>query len=197
MSEDGLRPAGEGTWVVFAFWGQLACHKIWDRFYVIDHLSRAGAQASVAWWLDAPLPALGDAGEVVESFFCDSLEWKASMDWTRGFAEAFRERFGYDLLRYLSVVGEARTYPKGDVPSYAFADEGLTRAVRRGLLRGVRGRMGAGPVGFMSSRQATSSEPVSWSASLLAKTARAWISQNSIAATSMVATRGWGERGTG
>ena len=124
-------PAGQGTWMVFAFWGQPACHKIWDRYYVIDHLSRAGAEASVAWWRETLLPALGEAADVVESFFCDSLEWKVSMDWTRGFADAFQQRFGYDLRRYLPVVGEARTYPKSDVPGFCFADEELARAVRR------------------------------------------------------------------
>ena len=125
---------GTGPWAVFAFWGQPACHKVLDRFYVVDHLSRVGAEASIAWWEHELMPALGEQAVHLRSFFCDSLEYAVAMEWTRGFAEAFEARHGYSVLPYLPVVGEYGTYPKNDVAGYAFADESLTRAVRHDYL---------------------------------------------------------------
>ena len=125
---------GTGTWAIFAFWGQPACHKVLHRFYVVDHLSRAGAEASVAWWEHELLPALGEQADHLRSFFCDSLEYAVAMEWTRDFAKAFEGRHGYSVLPYLPVVGEYGTYPKNDVPGYTFADEALTRAVRHDYL---------------------------------------------------------------
>ena len=107
---------GTGSWAIFAFWGQPACHKVLDRFYVVDHLSRAGAEASVAWWEHELLPALGGQAAHLRSFFCDSLEYSVSMEWTRGFADTFEARHGYSVLAYLPVVGEPLTFPKNDVP---------------------------------------------------------------------------------
>lgn len=123
-----------GTWTVFAFWGQPACHKVLGRFFVVDHLSRAGAEASIAWWEHELLPALGDQAAHLHSFFCDSLEYEVAMEWTHDFAQAFQQRHGYSVLPYLPVVGEPLTFPKNDIPGYAFADEDLTRAVRRDYL---------------------------------------------------------------
>ncbi len=122
------------TWAIFAFYAQPACHKVLNQHFVIDHLSREGALASVAWWEHELLPALGDEAAYLRSFFCDSLEYRVSMEWTRDFAQAFERRHGYSLLPYLPVVGEPATYPKNDVPGYTFANGELTRAVRHDYL---------------------------------------------------------------
>jgi len=133
VSGDALSwaPEGDGTWAIFSFWGQPACQRVLGRHYVVDHLSRQGAQASISWWEDELLPALGDQAALLRSFFCDSLEYKVAMEWTRNLPEVFFDRHGYSILPYLPVVGEPHTYPRNDVCGYAFQDGLLTRAVRR------------------------------------------------------------------
>lgn len=136
---DGIidwRPAEEDCswWHIFAFWGQPACHKVLDRHFVIDHLSRTGAEASIAWWEHELLPALGDEARHLRSFFCDSLEYRVAMEWTRDFAEVFEERHGYSILPYLPAVGEPATYPQNDVPGYEFTEPGLTESLQHDYL---------------------------------------------------------------
>ena len=136
---DGIidwRPEGDGRdwWYILAFWEQPACHKVLDRYFVIDHLSRAGAEASVAWWEHELLPALGDEARYLRSFFCDSLEYRVAMEWTRDFAEVFEARHGYSIIPYLPAVGEPATYPKNDVPGFRFNETGLTERVRHDYL---------------------------------------------------------------
>ena len=112
-----LPQAADGcTWLIFAFYRQPAAQKTGaGKYYVIDHLGRAGAEACRAYWepllAEQPLPSM-------ESFFCDSLEYAVSLDWTPDFLEEFEERAGYSILPYLPMVGEKGTYPESDAPGY-------------------------------------------------------------------------------
>lgn len=132
QTPDGLRvdvslpPGGPGEWRLFAFWQQPAAQKVAERFYVIDHLSAAGARACANYWdtllAEQPLPAM-------THIFCDSLEHHVSLDWAHSFAEEFQKRRGYSILPYLPVIGAKGTYPISQPPGYHFADSALSDAV--------------------------------------------------------------------
>ena len=87
-----------------------AVHKInAGQTYVIDHHSAAGAHAVERYWDEVfaqrpPYPSL-------ESFFCDSLEYEVSLDWTLDCPQEFLKRRGYSILPYLPVIGLDRVFP--------------------------------------------------------------------------------------
>ena len=113
LSPDGkslcfdLPEASEGTtgqYRIFAFYEQPAVHKINSGMnYVIDHLGKAGVEACKAYW--DPIFEKYDYPSM-ESFFCDSLEYVVTLEWTPGFETFFEEKYGYDLRPFLPVVGE-------------------------------------------------------------------------------------------
>ena len=113
-----LPEAAKGcVWLVFAFYEQPAAQKTAeDLYYVIDHLSPAGAAACEAYW--APLLDELQGLPAMESIFCDSLEYNVALDWSRGFAEEFQRRRGYSILPYLPFIGYRGTYPESDAPGY-------------------------------------------------------------------------------
>ncbi len=106
----------EDRWTVFAFWSQPAVQKInGGHTFVVDHLSREGAQAVADYWE----PILSShAFDAMESLFCDSLEYDVATDWTPNLPEEFLRRRGYDLLPYLPFIGMVNTFPAGDVPAF-------------------------------------------------------------------------------
>ena len=74
--------------------------------YIVDHFSKAGAQASVKYWnehiLTDRLRVLLQKSEGY--IFEDSLELKLTQYWTADFMKEFRSRRGYDLTPYLLYV---------------------------------------------------------------------------------------------
>lgn len=122
-----------GDWVLFSFWEQPAGQKT-NGSYVIDHIGMAGAQAAVDYWENTLIPAISDDLSSCNSIFCDSLEYRVAMEWTRGFEKIFAEKKGYDITPYLPVIGQTGTYPETSVAGYAFTDSELTEKVRNDYL---------------------------------------------------------------
>ncbi len=122
-----------GNWKIFAFYVQPAVHKInAGQTYVVDHHSEAGAHAVERYWDDVftnrpPYPSL-------ESFFCDSLEYEVSLDWTLDCPQEFLKRRGYSILPYLPVIGLDRVFPQTDPPGYCFEDKKISDAINRDYL---------------------------------------------------------------
>lgn len=102
-----------GTWLLMSSWqrgtGQLSVvygNNNVSPGVVVDHFSRAGADAGIDYWNDhvltpqmrASLQAVG--GDIFE----DSLELDSNFHWTPGFLDEFEERRGYDLRPYLPVL---------------------------------------------------------------------------------------------
>lgn len=115
--------------IIFAFYTQPAVQKVMDRYYVIDHLSLKGAQACEKYWKESLYPIIQKYPGVCESIFCDSLEYKVSLEWTRGLEEIFKEKKGYDLLPYLPLIHLGKTYPKDDTPDFTFEDERISEMI--------------------------------------------------------------------
>ncbi|KAL4797547.1 hypothetical protein BDV19DRAFT_387350 [Aspergillus venezuelensis] len=74
--------------------------------YIVDHLSVAGVEATVAYWNDHILTdelrlLLKTSGG---SLFEDSLELKMTQYWTPNFLQEFQKRRGYDLKPYILYV---------------------------------------------------------------------------------------------
>ncbi|MBP3870093.1 MAG: hypothetical protein J6E46_03870 [Faecalicoccus sp.] len=120
----------EDSYRIFAFYEQPACHKV-GNYYVIDHLSQKGAAICRNYWLSVIYPQIKEYDDVLEYIFCDSMEYKVSMEWTRGFEAIFKEKKGYDIRPYLTLISTLDTYPKNDPAGYCFEDDVFTRAVKR------------------------------------------------------------------
>lgn len=120
-------PKEGSTWAVFAFYRQPALHKInAGQHYVIDHLSREGARATEKYWETIFEKYSYDS---MESFFCDSLEYNVSLDWTPDFPEEFETRRGYSILPYLPFIGIENIYPPCDVPGYQLENPEISEMV--------------------------------------------------------------------
>lgn len=122
----------EGEWVLFAFYGQPAAQKTGGgRYYVTDHLSKAGSAACEAYWKEVfekyTFPSM-------ESVFCDSLEYEVSLDWTPELLEEFEKRRGYSLKPFLPFIGLTNLYPACDVPGYVLEDASLSEMVNHDYL---------------------------------------------------------------
>lgn len=125
-------PQSDHGWKIFAFYEQPAVQKIKrGGTYVIDHLSKAGIAACEKYW-DNVIPNL--SLDSMESFFCDSLEYDVTMEWTRGFAEEFESKRGYSVLPYLPVIGLANTYPLTDIPGYCFDKKEISDMINHDYL---------------------------------------------------------------
>ncbi len=122
---DYVFPETEGsTWRIFAFYQQPAIHKTnVGQNYVIDHLSEAGAKSCERYWEEVFSKYNYDS---MESFFCDSLEYKVSLDWTPALLEEFQKHRGYSLLPYLPFIGLSNIYPPCDFPGYRSDDPDIS-----------------------------------------------------------------------
>lgn len=110
----------DSVWKIFAFYQQPAIHKTnVGQNYVIDHLSEAGARSCERYWDEVFTKYNYDS---MESFFCDSLEYKAALDWTPDLLGEFQKRRGYSLLPYLPFIGLNNLYPACDIPGYKSDD---------------------------------------------------------------------------
>ncbi|PWN00284.1 MAG: hypothetical protein DBX37_02325 [Massilioclostridium sp.] len=116
-------------WVLFSFFEQPATQKT-SGYYVIDHIGQAGAQAAVDFWEQNLIPEIKDYLDVVDSIFCDSLEYNVAMEWTRGFEDIFYQQKGYDITPYLPIIGQTGTYPATNIAGYQFSDNKLTEQVK-------------------------------------------------------------------
>lgn len=122
----------ESTWCLFFFYRQPAAQRInAGQTIVVDHLSREGAEACEKYWDGIFADHQYDN---MESFFCDSLEYAVSMDWTPHFPEEFEKRRGYSILPYLPVVGASDLYPFPDIAGYHFHDRSLSDRINRDYL---------------------------------------------------------------
>ena len=115
---------------VFAFYSQPACQKV-TGYYVIDHFSEEGTKKCEEFWLNTLYPRIKEYDDVLENIFCDSLEYKVAGDWTIGFEMKFWNKFHYQILPYMCVIGTDLTYPKNDVPHYHFRDTTLEMMVNK------------------------------------------------------------------
>lgn len=114
--------------IVFAFYQQPACHKV-EGCYVIDHLSEKGVQACKEYWYKELYPYIKPYQDTLQSIFCDSLEYKVTLEWTREFDKIFEDKKGYDLKPYLPIIGTNKTYPKNEPTGYCFKNTVLNEAI--------------------------------------------------------------------
>ncbi len=132
LTLDYIFPETGGSWRIFAFYQQPAIHKTnVGQYYVIDHLSEKGAESCERYWDEIFSQYQYTA---MESFFCDSLEYKVSLDWTPGFPEEFQKRRGYSLLPYLPFIGLKNLYPPCDIPGYRLDDADISDLVNNDYL---------------------------------------------------------------
>ncbi|WP_116113990.1 glycosyl hydrolase [Amycolatopsis ruanii] len=105
--------APEGTWAIIAYWLRGSAQQpeagphTEPPAYVVDHFSRAGAQAVIDVWHSTILtPAIRRLlRETGGDLFEDSLEIETeATPWTPDHLAEFRRRAGYDLLPYLPVI---------------------------------------------------------------------------------------------
>ncbi len=121
----GIQEEREAAWKIFAFYSQPAAQKInSNQCYVVDHLSKEGAEASRKYWVKFFRENGGvESFPSLESFFCDSLEYQVALDWTPRLPEEFEKRRGYSLLPHLPFIGLTNLFPSCDVPGYRTEDE--------------------------------------------------------------------------
>src|SRR4051794_30578096 len=89
----------DGHWMVFAIYERASGQQ------VMDHLRAASANALVG---EIDKVSLGDAASdlpgVGGAFFEDSIEISTTMLWTPDMRAAFKQRRGYDLVKYLPLL---------------------------------------------------------------------------------------------
>ncbi|KAH7353831.1 secreted protein [Plectosphaerella cucumerina] len=93
---------------------------------VIDHFSARGTQAMIDFWEDNILnPEVKDLLSAIGgAFFEDSIELEYNTLWSYDFRDEFKERQGYDILRYLPAVTQ-----DDQKNVFRFSDEELNRGV--------------------------------------------------------------------
>lgn len=132
--ECSLPPAALGEkWLIFAFYEQPTAETLESGdYYIIDHIGKAGVEACEKYWT----PFMERCGELpsMESIFCDSMEYRASLDWTVGFEEEFEKRRGYSIKPYLPFVGCAEGYPTPDAPGYQMEYKSISDMVNHDYL---------------------------------------------------------------
>ncbi|ETS75576.1 hypothetical protein PFICI_12520 [Pestalotiopsis fici W106-1] len=113
----------DGEYVLVAAYGRGTgqvqnLYDVTDPFpaYIVDHLSKAGVQASVDYWEQNLLtPELkAQLNESQGSMFEDSLELKLKQYWTLDFLAEFQTRRGYDLRPFLLYVLKDNNTFEGD-----------------------------------------------------------------------------------
>lgn len=138
------------NWAMFSFWERPAVHKN-GIFYVADHYSKKASKAIMDFWEHKIVPAFGENLSVCRSIFCDSLEFRTDLDWSRTFVQDFEARKGYSILPYLPVLGSEMesgkyiyneedekleksprcfsVYPPANISGYRFSDKALQHRV--------------------------------------------------------------------
>lgn len=132
---DWTAPDDGGEWILLAYWqrgmGQVAeggPHTS-PESYVVDHFSRAGADALIAYWekniLNSRVRDL--LSRTGGTFFEDSLEIETHATiWTRAMQTEFSSRIGYDLMPFLPVlleINERYTFEFDDIKSHRVRDD--------------------------------------------------------------------------
>ena len=132
---DWTAPDDGGEWILLAYWqrgmGQVAeggPHTS-PESYVVDHFSRAGADALIAYWekniLNSKVREL--LSRTGGTFFEDSLEIETHATiWTRAMQAEFSSRIGYDLMPFLPVlleIDERYTFEFDDIKNHRVRDD--------------------------------------------------------------------------
>lgn len=95
-------------------------------FYVIDHLGMEGVQSVIDYYKGV-FAELEKAGllKYLNGLFGDSLEYRASVDWTPSFTEVFRELKGYDITPYLPAIHNGVSLGGGGIFGGGFGKDSL------------------------------------------------------------------------
>ncbi|EPE28610.1 secreted protein [Glarea lozoyensis ATCC 20868] len=116
-----------GNWVIMPFrtrgTGQMpeAGPHTSPLAYVIDHFSKAGADILTKFWDEKILTTRFHG---FGSLFEDSLEFEATTYWTAAYPTEFRNRMGYDIMKYApTIVREKEKF------TIAFTDAEVTRGI--------------------------------------------------------------------
>ena len=127
------------SYALFSFWERPSDHTNSKIFNIIDHLSKKATDAVMDCWETQILPEFCGLSSQIESIFCDSLEYRTTLDWSRNFAEGFEKRKGYSIIPYLPCLGNPETawsedrnlgiYPPSEISGYEFSDTNLQHKV--------------------------------------------------------------------
>ena len=142
----------DAQYALFAFYGRPSMQK-YGEFYVMDHFSEVAADSVMNYWEHTILPALSENKDVIENIFCDSLEYRVDLEWTRTYEQDFEAKKGYSILPYLPCLGSETVcmpsngtyfcregvvykpsrnesvYPKNNFCCYTFSDSVLSHKV--------------------------------------------------------------------
>ncbi len=122
---DWTAPDNSGLWSIFVYRNEKVGEKK-NGFMVVDHFSLAGTQAVLDYYQDVfgALEKL-DLLKYMNGLFGDSLEYRASVDWTLGFTEVFRQLKGYDITPYLPALHNGVAVGGGGIFGGGFGKEAL------------------------------------------------------------------------
>lgn len=147
----------DAQYALFAFYGRPSMQK-YGEFYVMDHFSEVAADSVMDYWEHTILPALSENKDVIENIFCDSLEYRVDLEWTRTYEQDFEAKKGYSILPYLPCLGSETVcmpsngtyfcregvvyqpsrnesvYPKTNICCYTFSDSVLAHKVNADFL---------------------------------------------------------------
>ncbi|RMB84879.1 glycosyl hydrolase [Streptomyces shenzhenensis] len=98
-------PAGNGTWLLFAFW-QRSEGKTVNDWPIVNHFRKSGAKAVTDYWeANVLTPQISRLlREVGAEFFEDSVELEKTTHWTEGMIGEIRRRRGYDITKHLPIL---------------------------------------------------------------------------------------------
>ncbi|KAL4787127.1 hypothetical protein BJX76DRAFT_345794 [Aspergillus varians] len=120
VSSDGVLaiPSSSRNLYVFSFYQKRTLHQalevesnrtdtiLANGSFVVDHFSKEGAKTVINYWEDHILTddirqLLGDVGNYGWE---DSMEFRSNISWTPKLPDAFKDKFGYPLQKYLPLL---------------------------------------------------------------------------------------------
>lgn len=120
---DWTAPDNSGQWSLYFYW----CEPVGEKksgFYVVDHFSMEGTTAVLNYYKTVfDILKKMNLLQYLKGLFGDSLEYRASNDWTVTFLDTFKELKGYDLALYLPAINNGIKTGGGGIFGGGFGKE--------------------------------------------------------------------------